>query len=291
LIKGKTRVFYHGDDFDGYCSGAIVKYFIPDAVMYPISYDDPFPWDDIQIEDTVYMTDFSLQPFDLMLKLKEKCNLIWIDHHQSSINEMIKYTPFKGIQRSSRAASYLTWGWFTDRAIPLPVKLIAEYDIWDHSDPRTLPFQYGLKSLENTNPKDSMKLWNILFKEFKWWELFRKSPVDIIVEKGTSILSYVKESNKQMCKSCIEIDFHGLKCIALNHPAPNSSMIFESVWDNTKYDAMMPFYWSNNKLWCFSLYTDKEGIDVSKVAKKLGGGGHKQAAGFSLNYLPGFLSK
>jgi nanoRNase/pAp phosphatase (c-di-AMP/oligoRNAs hydrolase) len=46
----------------------------------------------------------------------------------------------------------------------------------------------------------------------------------------------------------------------------------------------MPFYFAKNK-WVVSLYTTKD-IDVSEIAKKYGGGGHKQAAGFTCDKLP-----
>ena len=64
-----------------------------------------------------------------------------------------------------------------------------------------------------------------------------------------------------------------------------NSQMFDSVWDNTKYDAMLTFGWRKGK-WTVSLYTDKEHVDVSVAAKNRGGGGHKQAAGFQCEELP-----
>ena len=37
------------------------------------------------------------------------------------------------------------------------VKWIGEYDIWNHSDPNVLPFQYGLRT-ENLHPKSPFAL-------------------------------------------------------------------------------------------------------------------------------------
>ncbi len=36
---------FHRADFDGVCSAAIVKKFVPDCELYGIDYGDPFPWD------------------------------------------------------------------------------------------------------------------------------------------------------------------------------------------------------------------------------------------------------
>ena len=39
--------FYHRADYDGVCSAAIVKKFVPDCELYGIDYGDPFPWDKV----------------------------------------------------------------------------------------------------------------------------------------------------------------------------------------------------------------------------------------------------
>ena len=75
------KCFYHSADLDGHCSGAIVKHKYPECELIGINYGDEFPWDDLDIDDPIYMVDFSLQPFDQMIKLGKHFNLIWIDHH------------------------------------------------------------------------------------------------------------------------------------------------------------------------------------------------------------------
>ena len=69
-----SKCFYHSADFDGHCSGAIIKKKFDDVEMIGINYGDEFPWSDIKPDETVYMVDFSLQPFDLMIKLNKLCN-------------------------------------------------------------------------------------------------------------------------------------------------------------------------------------------------------------------------
>jgi len=138
------RVFYHNQDLDGYCSGAIVKYRFPEAVMYPINYGDEFPWGEIAEDDEVFMVDFCLQPEHQMLKLYEVLrsdeekehdrdgNLCWIDHHVSAIKAMedIGCYPY-GRTGVSKAACELTWEYlFPNRPVPLAVKLLSAYDAW-----------------------------------------------------------------------------------------------------------------------------------------------------------------
>jgi len=63
------KCFYHSADLDGHCSGAIVKLRHPNCEMWPIDYGDEFPWDKIRWNETIYMVDFSLEPFEDMITL------------------------------------------------------------------------------------------------------------------------------------------------------------------------------------------------------------------------------
>lgn len=136
------RCFYHAADLDGHCSGAIIKYRFHEAVMYPINYGDPFPFEEIQPDDEIYMVDFALQPFDDMIRLASMCELHWVDHHKSAIDKFHKYLKFiplhydknefyKTELSTSMAACELTWEYlFPNRPVPLAVKLLSAYDAW-----------------------------------------------------------------------------------------------------------------------------------------------------------------
>lgn len=63
-----------------------------------------------------------------------------------------------------------------------------------------------------------------------------------------------------------------------------NSQIFDSVYDPNKHDGMLTFAWKKG-MWTVSMYGTK-GIDLSAIAKKHGGGGHKQACGFQCDELP-----
>lgn len=271
--------FYHSADLDGHCSGALVKMKYPECKMYGINYGQDFPWDDIEGEDVI-MVDFCLQPFDDMLHIKEKAkNLIWIDHHKSSIEESEHfYTEINGSRIDGIAACELTWEYFFSiETIPTFVSLLGRYDVWDHqADPRVLPFQYGMKQYDTDPSKDVMDFWHSLFDT----ELVQR-----IVEDGSIILQYKGSEDEKYVKACaFETELEGYKCLAVNRMLTNSQL-FDSIWDNTKYDFMITFGWRNGA-WTVSIYTDKEGYDGSKISKKYGGGGHKQASGFQCDELP-----
>lgn len=189
------KCFYHSADFDGICSGAIVKKFYPGAEMCPINYGDPFPWDDLGEHERIIMVDFSLQPFEKMLELKEKCGLlVWIDHHQSAIDDFNEHieniaTRFiHGILRADKAACELTWEYyFPNKPMPRAVKLLGRYDVWDHDySPNVLPFQYGMRAVHPT----------YLEPGSVWWErIFKGKYIKERILDGMTILKYEEMDN------------------------------------------------------------------------------------------------
>jgi oligoribonuclease NrnB/cAMP/cGMP phosphodiesterase (DHH superfamily) len=280
----KILCIYHSADLDGHCSGAIIKYKFHDAVMYPMDHGDIINWDKIKKFDIVYICDFVLNPFSEMIKLENMKNihLIWIDHHLSAINDskncIIK---FFGIQKTGIGACELTWKYiFPNKQVPKCVKLLSQYDVWDHSHPDTLPFQYGMKAIGDTHPiNKNMYKWNNVF-------LSDQKFIDKTCMDGEAIISYNNNFNRNMCNiQAFETVIDGYKAIACNRGLESSQM-FKSIWDNKKYDIMISFYLSKNMHWFISLYTDKENINVGEIASRYGGGGHKQAAGMDLKKLP-----
>jgi nanoRNase/pAp phosphatase (c-di-AMP/oligoRNAs hydrolase) len=60
-----------------------------------------------------------------------------------------------------------------------------------------------------------------------------------------------------------------------------SSETCRSIYNPDKHDIMIGFILIGNK-WSVSLRSAKEEVDVSLIAKRKGGGGHKGAAGFEV---------
>lgn len=295
-------IFYHSADLDGKCSAAIaLRYerqcWNRDCELYPINYGDPFPWDKITPRRRVYMLDFSLQPYDQMLKLGSLCDelggeLHWVDHHRSAIVEMEKLGKPKAhlAVEEGKAGCELTWLYFhQDQAleqIPRAVRLLGRYDVWDEkcTDPtwaHILAFQYGMR-LQDGEPRSLL-----------WLELLGDCGEErtddwlrAITAGGDSVLRYEAKQNEIAMSACgFETEFEGYRVLAANR-GPTNSKLFESKWDPEKHDIMISFYWSHRGEWKISLYTTKNDIDCGAICKKHGGGGHPKAAGFQCKTLP-----
>lgn len=282
---------YHNKDLDGYCSGAIVKRKYPEAKLIGYDYGQPFPWEEIPEREPVIMIDVSLPMADMYkLAAHTKEQFTWIDHHISAITDYRMYAA-GGSQLGIIAVledgiAACEGGWkrlFPDEEMPTAVKLLGEYDTWrninkERWDNAIMPFQYGMRMIcisAETFPQ-------VLLKDYS--EVITDNPVYDIIHSGKTILTYQKQQNERACRSSFEIEFEGLRAICLNNGGANSQ-VFDSVYDPEKHDVMIPFVFTG-KHWTFSLYTTKNEVDCSVIAKSKGGGGHKKAAGFQLKELP-----
>lgn len=290
----KPICFYHVADLDGKCSAAIVHHALKGEVeLIGIDYGWKFPWDKVQGREVI-VVDFSLQPFSDMIRLKSEAkSLTWIDHHKSAILEYEQWADglakalganpkIEGVREIGIAGCELTWMWFESHGLvkgppPLAVKLLGRYDVWDEEckefswATQILPFQYGMRNRDHDPNAD---VWDVLLAPGG------KDLVNIITAIGITILLYEDRQNALYVKVCAFPSYlDGRPVLACNKALANSRL-FDSVWDPEKYHMMAAFYLQKRGTWKVSLYTTREDVDVSEVAKAHGGGGHKKAAGF-----------
>lgn len=272
--------YYHNRDLDGFCSGAIMHRKFPEAQF--IGYDYGQPFEQI-VGEEIIMADVSL-PMPTMSKVAQlSTGFTWIDHHASAIKDFTDFfktgSPIKAVLRDGIAACEIAWAhFFPDEQMPMAVRLLGEYDTWRNADKgrwenEILPFQYGMRLLCNSLesfPSHLLRGGN-------------ESTMSCyaIIGDGQTVLRYQKQQDEMACRlAAFEATFKGLRAICLNTGTRNSQT-FESVWDEEKHDIMLPFSF-NGKEWTFSLYTTKDEVDCSVLAKEMGGGGHKKAAGFKV---------
>jgi nanoRNase/pAp phosphatase (c-di-AMP/oligoRNAs hydrolase) len=79
-----------------------------------------------------------------------------------------------------------------------------------------------------------------------------------------------------------EVEFEGYKCLALN----SSNTIDRLSNKLTEQHQVGILYIFDGSKYTVSLYTADPEIDVEVIAKKHGGGGHRNASGFITSVLP-----
>lgn len=277
------KCFYHRD-LDGKCAGAIVYQSIAPfgmgkklPTMIDIDYKDTLDLKTILPNEKIWIVDFSFKPEIMEEILKITKDIIWIDHHKTAME--YKYSiELVGIRDNNFSGCELTWKYlYPNMSMPKIVEMLGRYDVWDFSkygnDLNIL--QTGIRLYEHNPEHLNWSEW------FKPYEKLERELTD-----GKIALRYRDNQYASQIKAwSFFTEFEGYKAVCCNAGSV-SSQLFDSVKDD--YDLMIPFVF-DGKQWTVSLYTKKD-IDCSEIAKKYGGGGHKQASGFQCKELP-FLPK
>lgn len=290
-----TKVIYHKADFDGIFCREIAKRYLPGAELIGWDYGDPTPV--VDQKDDIFILDLSVP------ELMTHPRLVWIDHHKSAID---KYsTTIPGYRIDGVAACRLAWQWFDDKGScqdpsmlpskqefidrkvkePYAIRLAGEYDIWDKRDSNAELFQHGLRSRElNENMWDLM-----LVNEDAHDDGVADCgtiTVRALLEAGESI-QYAKthENASIITNQSFTLQWEGLTFLCCNHARFNSHLFTAAL--RPEHDACLGFCWDGRK-WKVSLYhaSGHEHHDLSVIASKHQGGGHRGACGFTCNTLP-----
>lgn len=309
----KTIVIYHSADFDGLFSREIArKHFGENAEYIGWDYGNPVPA--IPEGAKLYMIDISVDG------LMDFPGLTWIDHHKSA---MLKYPEtIRGYRIDGVAACRLAWQWFFrdtpgdiagenmptkedffERRVvePLAVRLAGEYDIWDKRDPRAELFQHGLRSMdldsywaqllsiEKPNIKEVEAMADAGFSRNIIEEDGTIPPpiVHTLLANGRSLEYAQTHQNASIIKAYgFTVQFEGLTFLACNHARFNSHLFTAGI--KPEHDALLGFNYDGAGKWRVSLYhaPDRTHHDLSLIAVKHGGGGHRGACGFKTEKLP-----
>lgn len=292
-----TLVLHHSADFDGLASRAVAHKVLGDTADY-LGWDYGQPLPDLTPYSTVYMIDISL-PIEVMRANHHK--IILIDHHKTLIDAV---TPFKDSFKGyycidGVAACRLAWQYLIasaalidahDKSLPVKedytsipsnvtepyaIELLGRYDIWDKRLPDVDLFQLGIQA-------ESSPAWDLLLGDGP----VGASLVAVITANGRIIQRYTDTVNAQIAtERGFDLQWEGFYWRCLNTARCNS-MTFTAAL-RPEHDGCLAYHW-NGKHWKFSFYgvPHKPDLDLSVVAKKHGGGGHKQAAGAQMSSLP-----
>ena len=293
----KITVIHHSADFDGIFCREIARKFLPDAELIGWDFaDPPLPVPDGQI----YILDL---PVDRVFGVGKEngqslrfapellSRVIWIDHHKSAIDSHPAGIP--GYRIDGVAACRLAWQWFqfnpmnfprfdkqafVERKVvePWAVRLAGEYDIWDQRDPDAELFQHGLRAIPLTDG-----IWDELLEPRNFPDLVRQ-----MLNRGESVQYAKIEENASIIKELgFTVKWEGLTFLACNAVRYNSHLFTAGL--KPEHDACFGFKWTGTK-WSVSLYhaPGRTRHDLSLIAVKHGGGGHRGACGFTTTTLP-----
>ncbi len=275
----KTICIYHKNCFDGICSAWVISKKYPNAEFMPMNYGDSLDWltqgwnqGIYESSDRLIIVDFSF-PRNTMISLSEmfigdyrfENGILVLDHHKTAQAncEGLSFCKFD----MNESGASLAWKHFFGDDIPYLVRYIKDRDLWlfkeDESEAVNSYIQSFPMAIENY--------------EMLHEQLDLETGTDKAIENGKSILRYKQTMIQAICKNAA-FDKDGI-------PTVNTSILFSEV--GHELCKMFPskpysqYYFDrlgdNTRQWGLRSIGD---FDVSEVAKKHGGGGHKNAAGW-----------
>jgi oligoribonuclease NrnB/cAMP/cGMP phosphodiesterase (DHH superfamily) len=269
-------------DLDGRCAGSIVAQYTENynpKDYFEVDYIKPLPLDKISENETVFFVDYSFKMdtvWQLDEILKKTKNVIWIDHHESSI-KMLEQRPalhgISGIRQEGISGAALTYMYLYNcdfESLPLYIRLVSDYDCWQYKlDPDTTYFKIGIDTVEHgaTN-----SIWLGLSTN-----LYLGSKLHELMQKGEIIKQYIDQEHKDYRdKFAYESEIDGYKCLVVNRKC--NSWIFGDKYNY--YPLVMVWAFNGNK-YDYSIFSSNKDVNCREIAEKRGGGGHPGAAGFN----------
>jgi oligoribonuclease NrnB/cAMP/cGMP phosphodiesterase (DHH superfamily) len=221
-----------------------------------------------QASDKVFIVDFSFAP-EVMRVLCLLPTVVWIDHHKTAMEQIPElWSSFmvEGRRSLTEAACSLTWQYLKGSdAEPKCVQYVADFDLWK--------FEYG----ETTKVFNEVA-YHLLSLPLDWLQLLSShADLSTLMIHGYALYHRKQLRVAKAVEKGIAIDWMGHKTLVVNSTL-DSSDIGNAALDKG-YEIGLVWRVEDSSL-IVSLRS-KGDLDVAKLAEKFGGGGHKNAAGFT----------
>jgi len=259
----KPLVIYHGKCLDGMTAAWAVKNALGDGDYVPANHGDAPP--DVAGREVV-IVDFAYRR-SIMEEMAMKAeSLLVLDHHKSAQADLAGL-PF-ALFDMERSGAGMAWDWFhPGQARPALVNLVEDGDLWRHALHGTKEFQLRLEM-------EAM--------DFSSWEriaAFSEQELDIFIAEGAMLKRAFDGEVAVLLKDRYAVTLAGEAGLAVNASGRYSSELghhlaalsgsFGMIW--RQLDGVLKI----------SLRSCGD-YDVSLMAAKFGGGGHRNAASFTL---------
>ena len=267
---------YHGGCDDGFGAAWAVWRKWPDCEFIPGVYGKEPPSVDGK---HVMMVDFSYKRPQMEALIKQSASLVVLDHHKTAEAELahldlwaMKQWPPRSVTIKfdmEKSGARLAWE-FCHGKLPVPamIILIEDRDLWRFAfDPDTRRFSSALR---------------IYPQEFKVWDEIFNDPHKLI-EEGKIVLRAHQANIMKFCAESFIEKLNGYEVPCCNVPYHYASDVAHQLLaDFPSAPFAMSWFKRGDGLFQASLRSEDHRIDVSEIAKKYGGGGHRNAAGFQV---------
>jgi oligoribonuclease NrnB/cAMP/cGMP phosphodiesterase (DHH superfamily) len=262
-------VIYHDNCADGFGAAWAFWKRYPNAEFVAASYNGRVF--DVAERD-VYILDFSYKAA-VTAAMYAKCKTITIfDHHKTAIEDL---EPLRAVERCgrlkmvfdvNRSGAMITWNeLFPNVEPPQLLKHIQDRDLW----------KFELD--------DTREIITALFAydyNFATWDVLMQCDMQELVREGRVLDRKYQKDLKQLIKTTKRMMYIGGELVPVANLPPY--MASDAGHIMSKDAPFAATYHDTSTARKFSLRSNEEGEDVSKIASWYGGGGHKHAAGFEV---------
>lgn len=267
----KKLCIYHGNCADGFGAAWVVRKALgQDNVEFFAGFYGKEPPDVTDRE--VIMVDFSYKRLVLEGMRDKAKSILILDHHKTAKADL---DGFEGKPQHdvstlfdmSRSGAMIAWDYFfPDQEPPKLIEHIQDRDLWLFKLNGTREIQATVFSY----PYD-----------FEIWDrLMVSAPSTLFVEGSAIERKHHKDIAELVGVSARRMSIGGYNVPVANLPYTLSSDAGHLMGKGEPFAAC---YMDDPNGRIFSLRSAEDGVDVSEVAKKFGGGGHKHAAGFKVS--------
>lgn len=267
----RTLVLFHGGCSDGFCAAWVYRRNVdPAAEFRSVQYNVlPPP----VAGRPVVLLDFAYDRSTTMALREQAASLILLDHHETAARELagLEFCVFD----QGKSAARMTWEHFFDpqqqgslSAVPWLVAYTEDRDLWRWALPDSKAVNAALSSYP---------------RRFEIWdELAARGPEELAVE-GRAILRYQHQLIRPRVRN------HGWTTIAnVRVPVTNATFLTSEIGNALSQDqpfAAVFFITPENRVVYNLRSQGEEGMDVGAIAKQYGGGGHRNAAAFTVEAI------
>jgi oligoribonuclease NrnB/cAMP/cGMP phosphodiesterase (DHH superfamily) len=268
---------YHNKCIDGLMAAAVVKRTYPEAEFFAANYNESAPIESLKgkhciIVDFSYARDVTVQIADA------SAALLVLDHHKTAQAALAGITHAKAniVFDMDHSGAGLAWDTFyplaTGDARPPLIDMVEDRDLWRFTHEGSKRLHYALTCMDPTPECFAHQL-----------QLSMQNPDHLadLLRQGAAMEQLFDAQIETLKREAFTVEIGGYVVPVINAPYMFASELAGALAEGHPFAAT---YFFNGKEEVWSLRSRLEsGIDVSDIAQQYGGGGHKNAAGFTCN--------
>jgi oligoribonuclease NrnB/cAMP/cGMP phosphodiesterase (DHH superfamily) len=257
---------YHGNCADGFSGAWVVRRALGETTnFYPGVYQNAPP--DVSGRDVV-LVDFSYKRPVMEQLISTAKSVLVLDHHKTAAEDLQNLSGAEVVFDMGRAGSKIAWDYYFPHEAAPPVLLhVEDRDLWRFALPKTREIQANIFSYPY---------------EFAIWDRLMASDPAVLAIEGEAIeRKHFKDIAELLGVVQRRMTIGGYNVPIANLPY---TLVSDAAHKMAQGEPFAGCYWDTAKGRIFGLRSTDAGIDVSGIAKQYGGGGHRNAAGFTVPF-------